>query len=90
MIDEDTPHRLGRDREEMGAILIGQRLAPDQTKTELVHDGVRLERMIAAFALKQAGGKLPQLGLNQGKQLVARFAVSVAPSGEPAGDIRCR
>ena len=67
MIDENTPHRLGRDRKEVGAILIGQWLAPDQTKTELVHNGVWLERMVAAFALKQTGGELPELGLNQVK-----------------------
>ena len=83
VIDEDSSHRLCRDREEVGPIVKRHGRARQETDAELVHQRVWFERMIAALPLQKTRGNLPQLWVNNGKQLIAGVVVAALPVGEP-------
>ena len=85
-IDENPSHRLRREGKEVRPVAIRNRLAPNQANAEFVHDSIGFERVIAAFSLQKAGGDLPQMGVDNGKQAVARLVVAVPPPREPPRD----
>jgi len=88
VINQDAAHGLCGDGQEMGAVLIGNRLAADQAEIELVDDGVGFKGVVGTFPPKQTGCQLPQLGMDDGEQLVTRVGITISPLGQPLGDLR--
>jgi hypothetical protein len=86
VIDENPSHRLCRDGKEVRPVAIRNRLAADEANAEFIHDSIWFERVIAAFSLQKAGGDLPKMGVDNGKQAVARLGVAVPPPRQPTRD----
>jgi hypothetical protein len=89
IIDENTPHRFGRDCKEVGTILVRDRVPAENAKVQLVHHGAGFERMIPTLPLQETRGDLAQLRVHRGEQRVARPLITFPPLGEQASDF-CR
>jgi hypothetical protein len=87
VIDQDPAHGLGRDGEEVPAILPEHPVLIDQAEEGLVHQGRGLERVIGALAAKLAGGDRAQLRVDERHQLVESCVASRAPGIQEAGDL---
>jgi len=87
MIDENAAHGLDRNSEEVSPVIVGNRLAAEKPDTELINEGIGLQRMIWPFALQQAPRDLPQLHLDGFEQSLAGVPTAVAPEREPSCDL---
>jgi hypothetical protein len=88
MIDENAPHRLRRDGEEVGAILVGNGVTADETQIELVDDRIGFKGVVVTLTPQKAGGLRAQLRLDDREELVAGALVPGPPAAEPAGNLR--
>src|SRR5215471_4167820 len=79
VIDENTPHHLGRNGKKMGSILPLHALVIHQTQVGFVHQGAGLERMARALALHIIVRQATELLINDGRQVVECVLVSIAP-----------
>jgi len=79
MVDQDPAHGLRRDPEEVRAALPSNRPLIDELEKGLVDEGGGLQRVIDPLASHVACGQPPQLGVDDRKQLIARFVAPVAP-----------
>ena len=73
MIDQDPPHRLRGDAEELGPVLPGERFRGSQPQEGFVDQQGRLQGMVGALAAHLALGDLVQLGLDQPDELLLDF-----------------
>ena len=89
MIDQYAPHHLGRNREEMGAILPLHALVVHQAHVGFVHQGGRLERVAAALALHIAVSQAAEFVIHDGGQAVERALVSIAPGAQKRAYVLC-
>jgi hypothetical protein len=87
VVDENISHRLGGDGEKVGAVVERHRLSAQHANAELVHERVWLECVVAALPLQEARGNLPQLRVDDSKQVVAGGFIALAPVAEPACDL---
>jgi hypothetical protein len=87
MVDDDAPHRLRGDSEEVSPVVVADLLTSEEAETQLVHQGVRLKRMIAPLALEQVRRNLPQPRVYDAENLVARVLVALPPACEPNRDL---
>ena len=67
MVDEDPPHRLCGDGEEVGAVVVGDGLRTQHAQAELVDQRVRFECVIGALTVKKTRGDLLQLRMHDRK-----------------------
>jgi hypothetical protein len=92
VINQDSAHQLGRDCEEVGAILPPHSLAVNQAKIRLVYKSGGLKGDAASFAQKIVAGHPMQLVIDDGRKFVEGALVSIAPGLEQHADValRCR
>jgi hypothetical protein len=90
VIDENSPHQLRRDREEVGTVLpVGVALI-DQLEVRLVDDGRRLQTIGPPLASEMPRCDRAKLVMHERNQLVEGFLAAVAPLLEESRDFRRR
>ena len=86
-VDEDSPHRLGRGGEEVPAVLPAARVrGADQSKVRLVDQGRGLKSLVGRLGRHAHGGELPQLVVDERKQLGRGLVVADRGRLEEAGN----
>lgn len=87
VVDQDPPHGLSGNGEKVRSISVRDGPVPEETDAELVDQGVRFKRMIPTFALHEMGRYVPQLRLDDRKELVTRVRIALLPQTEPLSDL---
>ena len=87
MFHQNAPHQLGRNREEMGAILPLHALIIHQAHVGFIHQGRRLQAVAGALASHVAARQAVELVINDGGQPFERVPVAVAPGAEERADL---
>ena len=87
MVDEDAAHRLGRDGEEMGAVLPVHALVIDQPHVGFVDQRRGLQAVAGALALHVVARQAVELVVHDRCQLGERALVPVAPRTEKRTDV---
>jgi hypothetical protein len=82
MVDQDSPHQLRRDAKELRAVLPADALLIDELEIGFVHETRGLQRVPWPLVKEVAGGDVAQLPIDNGKQILERVAVAVAPGDE--------
>jgi hypothetical protein len=84
-IDQDLPHEPGANPEEVSAILPTDVPEIDQPQVDFVYERRGLKDMAGRFASHITLRKLVKFGVHQGRQLLQRTFVPVAPGLEQLG-----
>ena len=79
-VNQDSPHQLGADREEMGPIRPTHSPNVDEADVQLVDEGRRLKSAVRLFAGHVMVGEAVELFVDNRNQLVACRAVARGPS----------
>src|SRR6187399_264459 len=79
MIDENMPHHARRDRQEMRAILPGDRFTLDQTHVRLVHEHRGLKRVSLVLAGQTAKGDAMEFPMYERNHLLESSLVATLP-----------
>jgi hypothetical protein len=74
VVDQNPPHRLGRGCKEMPSSL--ELLVPDQPKVRLMHQGGGVEGVPRILRSHTRGRELPQLLVDERKQIGRGLAVA--------------
>src|SRR5215472_15611045 len=82
MLNQDAPHHLGGNREEMGAILPPHALVVDQSHVGFIEQRGRLQAGAGALAPHVAPRQPVELVIDDGRQPFERALLSVAPGLE--------
>ena len=91
MLHQNAPHQLGRNREEMGAILPLHALIIHQAHVGFIDQGRGLQAVAGALAFHVAARQAVEFVINDGGQPFERALVSVAPGAEQRADVApCR
>jgi hypothetical protein len=89
MVDQDAAHQLGRNTEELCAVLpLCVRLI-NKSEVNLVYESGGLKSVIPALASHVTGGLVTEFVINERDQLVQRFPVAVAPSLKQLSNVLC-
>ena len=72
MVDEDAPHRLGGDREEVRAVLVPGPVLIDEAQIGLVDERGRLQRVFRPLFGQVFLCDAPEIRVDQGKEPVDR------------------
>ena len=86
-IDEDAPHHLRRDRQELGAVLPRRATLIDETQIRLVYERGRLKGVALSFLTQVRGRAVPQLLVDECHNALARGQISVPPRLEEFRDV---
>jgi hypothetical protein len=87
VIDENAPHGLGGDTEELRAVLpLGASLV-DEPEVRFVDERRGLQGVIVRFTPHCSGRLAVQLGINDRQQPFARTCVALTPRQQEWGDI---
>src|SRR5262249_35470770 len=86
MVDKHVPHHLGRDREEVSAILPRHVPTPQKPDEGFLDQGGRLHGMVA-FPPDMTTRHTIQFGADQRQQPIERRAVALTPAGQQPRDI---
>jgi len=89
MVDQYAPHHLGRNCEEMGAILPLHALVVNQTHVGFIYQGSGLERVAWALALHEVVSQATKLFINDRGQAIERALVSFTPGAEEPAYVVC-
>ncbi len=87
MVDQDPPHRLRGDREEVPAVLPLDSGLVDQPEVGLVDERGRLQRLVRPFAAELAPGDRAQLAVDPRHQALGRAVLAARPGLEQCGDL---
>jgi len=87
VIDEDTPHQLRGNREEMPTILPVDLALAEQLHVGFVDDHRGLEAIVAPFAREMARGQRVQLVIDQRDEPVERVLTAVLPFAQEASNV---
>ena len=79
MIDQNAPHHLRSDAEEMRAILPDDAILADESDVCLVDQGGRLERVFLPLSAEIGGRPPPQFPVDEREQVVPCLEISVTP-----------
>ena len=79
MIDQNAPHHLRSDPEEMRAILPDDAILADKSDVCLVDQGGGLQRVFLPLAAEIGGRPPPQLPVDKREQVVACLEISMTP-----------
>jgi hypothetical protein len=90
VIDEDAPHHLGRDPEEVRAVLPGDVALSGEPHVGLVDQCRRLEGVVRTLLAQVGGGEPAQLSVHERHQLLERLSVAPSPLLQEGGDFRIR
>ena len=91
MVDQDAPHQLGGNAEEVSAILPGHPLLADQPHVGFVDERRGLKRVPRALIAHVGGGDPAQLVVHERRQLLESIAISAAPLLQKGRHLRlCR
>jgi hypothetical protein len=82
VIDQNAPHDLRRDREEVGTIRPVHILLIDQANVRFVYQGSGLECVVFSLAAHVTASQAVQFVVDEGIQLVQSGLVSLAPLNE--------
>jgi hypothetical protein len=86
VIDEDLPHRAGRDREEVRAVMPRARVRPREAEVRFMDDRGRAECPGLPAAEVTSGDSAKVLVYN-GEETLQVFSIAAANSGEEAPDL---
>jgi hypothetical protein len=89
-VDQDAPHELGRDGEEVRAVVPVDPAGVDQPHVGFADEGRRLERVPRALAPHVVVGQAVQLVVHQGDQPVECGRVTPTPRLQQLRDSRRR
>jgi hypothetical protein len=90
VIDQEVPHDLSREREEMRAIRQVDLWGIDQPEVRLVNESSRVDRIVAGRAPQSLVRELSEPVVDQGDELIPGVRVTGTPSLEEGGDLgRC-
>jgi len=79
VVDQDAPHHLRGDAEELRAALPGDAILPDQPEVRFVDQCGGLQRVVRPLAAEVRHGAPSQFPVDEREQIVARLKVSVTP-----------
>ena len=82
MIDQNVPHHLCGQAEELRAMLKGDRFLISQTDVDFVHQGSGLQSVGPGLAPQITIGQLAQFVIDERHQLIERGSVTAAPSNQ--------
>lgn len=82
MIDENLPHHAAAQRQEVQAIVDGQRFALDQPEERFVDESSGLERVTWSLMRHVMNGDPVKFAMNERNELVQRRVIAATPSGE--------
>jgi hypothetical protein len=82
VVDENTPHQLRRDCEEVRPILPAYLALIDDAHVDLMDQRGCLEGVPAAFLAQITAGEPSQLGIDDWKEPIQRIAIAFAPVEE--------
>ena len=89
MIDENSPHRLGRRREEVAAVLPACLLRPGrQAKVSFVNKACGVERVARGFCRHANRGEFSQLVIHERKKIGRCLTVALPPRHQAIGLLR--
>src|SRR5262249_20858174 len=86
-IDENAPHHLRRDGEELRAVLPLRAPLIDETQIRLVHERGWLQRVALPLSTKVRGSTVPQLFVDECHDALARVQISIPPGREELRDV---
>ena len=89
IVDENAPHDLRGQREEVGAIVEIRPPLIDQPEVRFVDERAGLQGMIGAFAAHQAMGHAMQLVVNELDQTIEGRGVAALPAVQQPCHVRC-
>src|SRR4029453_18660256 len=87
MVDEDAPHHARRRAEKMPSPFDGHRAQRRQPQVGLMDQVRRLQRVLGAFVLQQAGRQAAQLAVDDGEQLLERGRIARVPPVQQMRDV---
>ena len=90
MVDQNMPHHLRGNAEEVCPILPVNVALIDESKISLVDEGRCLQGMVGAFAPHVMMGKPAQLFMHQRQKFIERGLVAAAPIQKELGNSMCR
>ena len=79
VVHKDLAHQAGRDTKKMRSALPRRVGLIDEANISLVNQRRRLQRVSLAFFAKVTGGKLTELAVDQGRQVIQRPLVPLGP-----------
>jgi hypothetical protein len=87
VVNENPPHGLGRDPEEVRAVLPFHRPLIDELEEGLVDEGGGLQGVVRALLSEVAGREFPQLPVDLRHQPIERLLLPIAPLLQKPGDL---
>src|SRR5690242_13193694 len=87
VIDQNAAHGLGGDGEEVSPILIRHGLVSEEPDAELIHERIRLQRMVYPLPLQKTHRYLTQLNMDGFEQSLASGLIAAAPEHKPSRDL---
>jgi hypothetical protein len=87
MINQNAPHQLSRNSEEMGTILPLHALVINQTHVGLIDQRRRLKAVAGTLASHVVTGEPSKFVINNGGQPVECASVSVTPCAKQSADL---
>ena len=79
VVDQDAPHHLRGDAEELRATLPGDAILSCQPEVRFVDQRGGLQRVVRPFAAKVRRGSPSQFTVDEREQAVARLKISATP-----------
>jgi hypothetical protein len=86
MVDQNMPHELRREAEELSAVLPLRLTLANETKVGFINQGGALKCVVGAFAPKMTPRQAAQFVVNQRNQSLSRALISLAPIQEKLAD----
>ena len=80
MVDQNLPHKLGGNREEMGAVLPFRQVLLSQTHVSLVNQCGALQGVVGTFPLKIASGDPVEFAVDERHQCIERGFIPAPPA----------
>lgn len=88
VIDEDSSHGLGRNREEVRPVRVRKWLFAKQANAEFVDERIRLERVVRTLALQKTCGNHPELRVCCLDHPLPGVLVAVPHERKPESELR--
>ena len=85
MVNQNPPHQVCEDAEEVRPAPPRYRLVADQAQQGLVDERRRLKGVVAPFPSKIGAGATPEFAINQRHQVVARLQIPASPGPKQPG-----
>jgi hypothetical protein len=82
VVDQDAPHHLRGDAEELRAALPGDAVLTGESEVRFVDQRGGLQRMVRPFMAKVRRGSPSQFTIDQWEQAVARLEISATPRAQ--------